>query len=138
MPVSQIHWILSLVDHFAIIRLFMKFHENNMENIVKYLINATREVSCEDLSPLFFFVCWLLLIKMSSIEDRYYKLNRFWLKILGIWPYQNSKWAYVQTIIIRSLYLSGIFVQVILYSLLFISCLHSKPFIRMSSIWSNF
>ncbi|EZA48245.1 hypothetical protein DMN91_009870 [Ooceraea biroi] len=52
---------------------------------------------------------------MSSIVDRYYKINRILLKALGIWPYQNSKWTHVQALIITSIYLSVLFVQLAVF-----------------------
>ncbi|KAH0945340.1 hypothetical protein HN011_003736 [Eciton burchellii] len=52
---------------------------------------------------------------MSSIEDRYYKINRILLKIFGIWPYQNSKWMHIKALIITSIFLSGIFVQLAVF-----------------------
>lgn len=51
--------------------------------------------------------------RMSSVEDRYYKLNRAMLKVLGLWPYQNSKWTYVQITTVTIIYLTAMFVQVI-------------------------
>lgn len=50
--------------------------------------------------------------RMLSVEDRYYKLNRITLKILGLWPYRNSKWTYIQVVMITIMYISAIFVQV--------------------------
>jgi len=51
----------------------------------------------------------------STMEDYYEKITRILLKILGIWPYQDPKWARIQGIIIISLYMSFLFAQVFLY-----------------------
>jgi len=69
-------------------------------------------------SPAAFIYMSIMEVDMSSIEDRYYKINRILLKIFGIWPYQNSKWMHIKALIITSIFLSGIFVQVYtIYSL---------------------
>ncbi|XP_025160057.1 uncharacterized protein LOC105189208 isoform X2 [Harpegnathos saltator] len=50
-----------------------------------------------------------------SVEDCYYKFNRILLKSLGLWPYQDSKWACVQATFMTIMYLSAIFVQLAVF-----------------------
>jgi len=101
-----------LLGHFVIIFLFAKSHMQKMHRKYRRIFNE-HITRCIMRNVFYSFVCRLSR-KMFSIEDRYYKINRICLKVLGIWPYQNSKWTYVHTSVIRSIYLSGIFVQVIL------------------------
>jgi len=48
------------------------------------------------------------------IEERYYKINRIFLKALGLWPYQQSYLVEIQKALCTGILLSFIIVQVLM------------------------
>ncbi|RLU17320.1 hypothetical protein DMN91_009553 [Ooceraea biroi] len=52
---------------------------------------------------------------MYEIEESYYKVNRVFLKILGLWPYQQSYLAQLQKLLFSSVLLSFILVQCLVF-----------------------
>jgi len=110
--------------HNDILQSFMKNTEYRKKYNVRCIL-APRTI--RSISLLLSFTCRLW--KMFSVEDRYYKINRILLKIVGIWPYQNSKWMHIQALIITSIFLSAVFVQV--YTIYSFSILE-KIYIRLT------
>ncbi|XP_070159886.1 odorant receptor 46a-like [Polyergus mexicanus] len=52
---------------------------------------------------------------MYTIEKRYYKINRVLLKILGLWPYQQSYFSLIHKVLFASLLLTFILVQLLVF-----------------------
>ncbi|XP_036138647.1 uncharacterized protein LOC105839773 [Monomorium pharaonis] len=52
---------------------------------------------------------------MHFIEEQYYKINRFLLLLLGIWPYQSSILAKAQRLFVFSFLVSGICVELAIF-----------------------
>jgi hypothetical protein len=50
--------------------------------------------------------------KMSSFKERYFSFNRIILLATGLWPYQQSKLAFLQITIISGILISNIVFQV--------------------------
>nr|XP_012232210.1 PREDICTED: uncharacterized protein LOC105677903 [Linepithema humile] len=48
---------------------------------------------------------------MEHPEERYYKLNKFFLSVTGLWPYQSARTAYLMRTIITISMMSSAFVQ---------------------------
>lgn len=57
-------------------------------------------------------VVFLSEYRMDFIGRRYYKINKFLLCCLGLWPYQRTNRIQIQSIFIYTVFLSFIFVQV--------------------------
>ncbi|RLU18117.1 hypothetical protein DMN91_010360 [Ooceraea biroi] len=52
---------------------------------------------------------------MHAIEERYYQINRIFLKTLGIWPYQHSFLALVQRVLFSTILFTFIIVQLLAF-----------------------
>jgi len=50
---------------------------------------------------------------MHLIEEHYYTINKVFIKILGIWPYEKSQFALLQRLLITILIITYIGMQVI-------------------------
>ncbi|XP_019889297.1 uncharacterized protein LOC105285737 isoform X8 [Ooceraea biroi] len=55
------------------------------------------------------------LCEMHAIEERYYQINRIFLKTLGIWPYQHSFLALVQRVLFSTILFTFIIVQLLAF-----------------------
>jgi len=49
---------------------------------------------------------------MHAIEEQYYKINKVFLKILGLWPYEQSYFTLVQKMLFAVIFFTYIIVQV--------------------------
>lgn len=57
-------------------------------------------------------LCRRSLYEMHAIEERYYKINRVVLKMLGLWPYQQSYFTQIHKVLYASILLTFILFQV--------------------------
>jgi len=49
---------------------------------------------------------------MHAIQERYCEITRVFLKILGLWPYEQTYFALAQKVLFASILLTFIIVQV--------------------------
>jgi len=49
---------------------------------------------------------------MRVIEEQYYKINSIFLKILGLWPYDQSYFTLVRKMLFAVIFFTHIIVQV--------------------------
>jgi len=57
--------------------------------------------------------------EMICLETQHFRLNRFLLLAIGLWPYQRSKLAQIQFIIFFSILTTFVAFQVCFYKLFF-------------------
>ncbi|KAL6448871.1 hypothetical protein ACFW04_000546 [Cataglyphis niger] len=53
--------------------------------------------------------------KMHAIEERYYKINQIILKMLGLWPYQQSYLTLIHKVLFAGILLTFILVQLLVF-----------------------
>ncbi|KAL6448874.1 hypothetical protein ACFW04_000546 [Cataglyphis niger] len=52
---------------------------------------------------------------MHAIEERYYKINQIILKMLGLWPYQQSYLTLIHKVLFAGILLTFILVQLLVF-----------------------
>ena len=72
----------------------------------------------------------LYLTRNMDVFDKYYHTYRIVLKIIGLWPYNNSVYVWIQRLCISALFLGNIIFQVtkIIIFLYIIHCIFTEMF----------